>query len=217
MLHRRSHVNLVAADLAATGIAVLPGFVRPDEVRRLRRAARLVEGWHAAGVGRAEGRIAAPEIRGDHIAWLEPEIAGALGRWLARLDRMRVAINRRTFAGLYEWEGHVAHYPPGAGYHRHRDRFRDQPGRVVSTVLYLNEDWTEPDGGQLRVWSDRSTFSDIEPLGGTLVAFWSEDVEHAVLPTTADRWAITGWFRVRPALMTGHQTSAMFGGARPGA
>lgn len=137
-------------------------------------------------------------MRGDRIAWLDPEVRGALGRWTQRLDRMRSAINRRTFAGLFEWEGHVAHYGPGAGYPRHVDRFADHPGRVVSTVLYLNEAWTPADGGVLRLWPDDSgPPSDVAPIGGTFVAFWSAEVPHAVLPTLADRWTITGWFRTR--------------------
>lgn len=42
--------------------------------------------------------------------------------------------------------------PTGAFYRRHLDRFRDDDRRMVSAVLYLNEDWQPQDGGQLRMF-----------------------------------------------------------------
>lgn len=197
---RSPRVGDVARELAADGLSVTPGFVRPDEVRRLRGAAQRLDALGAmrpAGIGRTNGRVQRADVRSDRIYWLEPDVRGALRRWTQRLERLRLDINRRTFAGLYEWEGHTAIYGPGAGYARHLDRFRDHPGRVVSTILYLNDGWLPGHGGELRVWLADDTFVDIPPLGGTLVTFWSAELEHAVLPTNVDRWTVTGWFRTR--------------------
>src|SRR4030095_5971765 len=100
-------------------------------------------------------------------------------RWL---DAWRIACNRELTLGLVDFEGHYAIYPPGAGYARHRDRFRDEDARVLSIVLYLNEAWGADDGGELRLFIADETSLDISPQGGTLVAFLSDRFDHAVLP-----------------------------------
>lgn len=199
----RLTVHRVAAELASDGVSVVPGFVRADEVQRLRRAierADAADAMRSARIGAGGHAIERGEIRGDRIAWIdEVTVRGAVCRYTDRLERLRLAINRRTMAGLFEWEGHLAIYPPGAGYARHRDRFRHDAARVVTTVLYLNPAWQPGHGGELRIWlvgaDDR--FVDVPPLAGTLVTFWSADIDHAVLPTSVDRYTITGWFRTR--------------------
>jgi len=42
---------------------------------------------------------------------------------------------------------------------------------------------------------------DIEPVGGRLVVFLSDRVEHEVLPTSATRRAATAWFRGPDAVL----------------
>lgn len=90
--------------------------------------------------------------------------------------------------------------------------------RKISLLLYLNDEtWdVEKDGGVLRAYlsqqshqsnttkkrkrdSDgldegRDSIQDIVPRGGTLVLFDSASVEHEVLPTHRERWAVVGWF-----------------------
>ena len=195
-----------AADLlVADGFCVLPNFVRPAEVVALQRRLRQWDHAHLlrpAQTGRGAKRLLNPDTRGDRIVWLnDVDLAGPARRWNHRLDILRTAINRRTFAGLVEWEGHAACYGPGAGFEPHRDRFKDNSERVVSTILYLNDaDWADSDGGQLRLWTTETEFVDIVPRGGTFVAFWSDGPLHAVLPATRERWSITGWFRTRGAV-----------------
>ena len=103
---------------------------------------------------------------------------------------------------IAEVEAHYACYPPGAGYLRHVDRFRDDAARVISLVLYLNDDWRDGDGGALRIYATRDareSACDLAPRGGTLVAMRSEAIPHEVLPAIAERWSISGWLRRRPA------------------
>ena len=93
--------------------------------------------------------------------------------------------------------------------------------RKVSLLLYLNNDtWdAKKDGGVLRAYirppqmqqqqqgtvrkrkrssidgkESAITHQDIIPKGGTLVLFDSASVEHEVLPTDRERWAVVGWF-----------------------
>ena len=76
-------------------------------------------------------------------------------------------------------------------------RLSDYRQRVTTVILYLNKpDRQESDGGMLRCWAnpkDREESFDIVPKGGTLVIFQSDLVEHMVLPSTVDRYALTNW------------------------
>jgi SM-20-related protein len=117
------------------------------------------------------------------------------------MERLRLALNRRLYLGLFGFEAHLACYAPGARYEAHVDRFRSAPQRAVSTTLYLNEGWTAEDGGELRLYlgtNADSPFVDVAPLAGTLVVFASERFLHAVLPARRERLSITGWFTRRP-------------------
>jgi SM-20-related protein len=150
-----------------------------------------------AAVGREAGRSLRGELRGDRTLWLDDAACGAPARGLLEaLDALRIGLNQRLFLGLAELEAHYALYPPGAGYVRHRDRFRDSDARRVSWVTYLNADWHEADGGALRLWpDDGGAPTDLLPVGGS-VCFLSER-EHAVLPAQRERLSIAGWFRLR--------------------
>lgn len=50
------------------------------------------------------------------------------------------------------------------------------------------------DGGRLRVYGGGSHV-DVDPGGGTLVCFLSEEKEHEVLPSHAPRISFAGWFK----------------------
>jgi SM-20-related protein len=137
-------------------------------------------------------------VRGDFIAWLsEPEL-DAEQVLLGRLEALRVAMNRGLMAGLEDFQGHFALYPPGAAYARHNDRLAGTDVRAISVALYLNEDWTAKDGGVLRLYTGGDSFEDVLPVGGRLVAFLSDRFEHEVLPAQRDRLSFTGWYRRRP-------------------
>jgi len=64
--------------------------------------------------------------------------------------------------------------------------------------VYLNDAWGDGDGGALRLHLDDGA-RDVAPVGGTLVAFLSDRVEHEVLPAKRERLAVTGWYRKRTA------------------
>lgn len=185
-----------------------------EDVSRLQREGALAP----AAVGRGEGRGLHASIRGDSTLWLDDPRCGAPARaFLARMDTVRIALNRALFLGLDEFEAHYAVYPPGHGYARHRDRFRDSDARVVTWVSYLNDDWGADDGGELRLYPfddvaehgptddddgmDRDAAAgagkplDVAPLRGSL-CFLSE-IEHEVLPARRPRLSIAGWFRRR--------------------
>jgi SM-20-related protein len=190
--------DAVADALHAHGACRLPAF--PDaamthalreDLQRLRASGALAP----AAVGRGAGRDRRAEIRGDATLWLDDPLAGTIAAdYLARLDALRIALNRRLYLGIDETEAHYAAYPPGAYYAKHRDRFRDDDARVLSLVTYLNPDWRDEDGGVLRLSFDGGDV-DIVPRTGS-VCFLSE-LEHEVLPATRERCSIAAWMRRR--------------------
>lgn len=96
--------------------------------------------------------------------------------------------------GLTKFDGHYAIYPKGTGYVRHLDNVKGSNRRMVSFILYLNRNWSGPDGGQLRVFDDEQGHQDIDPVGGTMVCFLSRESEHQVLQSHSDRFSFAGWF-----------------------
>lgn len=198
--------NLVAEDLYQSGYSVVSDAIDGELALELAREAKTLwdaDQYRAARIGSGDNLHLAPEIRSDRVLWIDetlPTLAQA--EYLEFLDTVRVAINRRTYLGLYEWEGHLAVYPPGSRYRQHLDVFANARARQISTILYLNDAWQPGDGGELRIWTDpalpQGPFVDIEPRFGTLVSFLSEDYFHEVLPTRIERFSVTGWFRVRP-------------------
>jgi len=188
-------------DLAGRGWHVRPGFLEAPTLAMLRavcRARHAAGAFHRAGVSAGAARVV-NELRRDAIQWLEPgdlEVAP----YLDAMEGLRRAVNRELYLGLDHLEAHFAVYPPGGHYARHLDRFRDDDRRTLTAIVYLNEDWTEEDGGLLRFWTDAAGTGealDILPAGGTLVTFLSDRFWHAVLPARRERMALTGWFKRR--------------------
>lgn len=194
-------LDRIAEGLGGGGYAVVPAYIDPTLVRRLRERARAFDAAGAfadARVGRGAASVRRADIRGDRIRWLDEGDADAAERGLREaLEPVRAAANRTLALGAFDVELHYAVYPPGAGYARHVDAFRDDDARVLSCVVYLNEDWRTADGGALRLWRADGSALEVEPRGGTLAVFLADRVEHEVLPALRERWSVTGWFRRR--------------------
>lgn len=196
-------LDVILGDLADKGWCVLTDLLEPETVAELRAEClrRESEGaFHRAGVGSGRPEVIS-EIRGDAILWLEPDDPNpAVRRYMAATELLRERVNREFFLGLNELESHFAAYPSGAYYKKHLDRFRDDDRRALTCIVYLNDNWTAGDGGQLRFWPDPSGEGesiDIVPAGGTVVIFLSELFWHEVLPAHRQRLALTGWFKRR--------------------
>lgn len=188
----------VFANLDRQSFVVIDDAFDPQTIASLRALAVSMAGtMRDAGVGRGTATMA-KSIRSDRIVWLESsEVLPPVRAYFERIHEFRIAINRQYFLGADEIEAHFSHYPPGAHYSRHLDRFRDDDARVISTVLYLNPDWTPGDGGELRLYPVDAERIDIEPIAGRLILFLSAELEHEVLPTRVDRYSIAGWMRRR--------------------
>lgn len=195
-----SEVVEIVSALRGEGWCLRQQWLAPDLCAVLREdLLRRVGAMVPAAVGRGGERRQADVERGDRTLWLDGEDA-AQRRLLEQMSALRLALNRELLLGLFDYEAHYAHYPPGAFYRRHLDTFRErperqQPRRVLSTVFYLNDGWQEEDGGELVLWRGDCELARIAPCCGTAVFFLSDEFPHEVLPAAADRHSIAGWFR----------------------
>jgi SM-20-related protein len=145
-----------------------------------------------AGIGNRRSLQIEETVRGDYIQWLDRSSPTAAKVYLDRLYDLIAFLNRNLFLSLKDVEAHLTVYPAGSFYKRHLDQFKQDDHRKLSVICYLNKNWKEENGGQLRMYlTDRSL--DVLPIAGRMVCFRSDQIEHEVLPATRDRLSITGW------------------------
>lgn len=195
------HLLPVADCLAVHGWSVTESGLPVETLGELEQYCRSLwntEALKPAAIGPAGVQQVVPEIRGDHIRWLDDCPPSAAHRmYIEAMAGLQSTLNCTLFLGLDSYETHYALYPPGAGYRKHLDRFKDSPLRTVSVVLYLNSRWQPGDGGELRLHLPEGG-RDVEPRAGTLAVFMSDRIVHEVLPAQRDRASLVGWFRRRP-------------------
>lgn len=204
ILERQSTLNEAATALRERGWWVGDEAMDGDLVNALLESLtrlRSAEALHHAGVGREGHFRVEKNIRGDRIHWLNRQDA-AQARYLDQMEALRLMLNSALFLGLFEFEAHFAHYPPGAFYRRHLDSFVGAANRVLSTVSYLNTDWQPGDGGELLLYGQASdeVVARVKPRVGTLAIFLSEEIPHEVLPARRDRYSIAGWYRINASV-----------------
>lgn len=193
----------IACTLAEQGWCVSPSFLPPQLVAQIRK--ELYSQWQdgefrQAGVGRGSSFEVNTAIRNDHVKWLGDDTSASQQRYLDALEQLRLAINRVMSLGLFDFECHQSIYPPGSYYRKHLDQFRGIGLRTVTSILYLNDNWQDSDGGQLRLYTnphDDNEYQLIQPHGGQLVTFLSARFPHEVLLAHRERMSITGWFSKR--------------------
>jgi SM-20-related protein len=195
---RTEQATLAAGVVALhdVGFAVMPDLVGGVALHALRAELTRLDAAGAltsASIGNAAAR---PEtiVRGDRTAWLAAASElPAENELRALIEELRLAFNASLYLGLFRFDGHYALYPTGATYARHVDRFANDDRRAVSIIVYLNDDWQRSDGGALRLHLANGTIHDVLPIGGTVVAFLSDEFPHEVLAATRPRLAIAGW------------------------
>ena len=189
----------IAAQLCERDYLVIPDAITTDAVAALRDELlqfREQGRLQPASVGHGNSRQLATQTRSDLTCWLNGETPVQQG-WLSAMEELREAVNQQLMLGLVEYECHYACYPPGSFYRRHVDAFRGNNARQVSTVLYLNPNWSPTDGGQLCLYREQELLETVLPHAGTLVVFLTEYVPHEVLVANRERLSIAGWLRRR--------------------
>ena len=177
-----------------------------DEAHQLYESGAL----QSADIGKEQEKQSDHTIRKTQIFWFQPEQLSAVQqRFYDKLHEIRNELNRTCYLSLVDMEFHYALYPSGSFYVRHLDQFRSDNRRLISVLLYLNEDWKEEDGGTLRLYLEQPEQGhiDIMPEAGNFVMFRSSELEHEVLPTQRTRYAVVGWMKTHA---TGFQLSSQF-------
>lgn len=191
-----SQFDSIADNLSEHGYALADQFLSQKEVRdilELDHFSKGTEQFKKAAIGKNHGLQINEAIRGDYIQWLNKNTSPpAVKLYLDRLQNLLGFLNQSLFLSLKDFEVHMTIYPVGSFYKRHLDQFKKDDHRKLSVICYLNQDWKEEHGGQLRMHLGENSI-DILPLGGRLVCFRSDKIEHEVLPATRERLSLTGW------------------------
>jgi len=185
--------------LGTAGFVVGHGFLGPALASKAHAAAleQVAEGTlHRAGIRRGSDHTLNDDIRGDSITWLDETCDGVMKEVWLRFDALRLQLNELAYLGLRRTELQLAHYPSsGAGYQRHLDSFPGADNRRMTAIVYLNPGWQPEHGGRLKLFVEPE--QQLDPTLDTFVVFRSELIEHEVLPSYADRLAVTAWYSAR--------------------
>lgn len=147
-----------------------------------------------AGIGKGVSNIINEAIRSDSISWIDQgESHPAVMHYFCQVEALRQLLNREFYLGLNGFEGHFSRYPQGAFYKPHYDSFANDKRRAVTVIFYINQNWRPEHGGQLCLHLPEGK-KIIEPVAGSMICFLSEQILHEVLPTQAERMALTGWY-----------------------
>jgi SM-20-related protein len=184
----------IADGLASQGYACVDHFLTHEQVLAITSSDEFGDPllqFKKAGTG--HDKQISESVRGDYIQWIDRSNASpGLNVFLERASELITFVNRSLFLSIRDYELHKTVYPAGSYYKRHLDQFKSADRRKLSVICYLNNDWSEEFGGQLRIYLPEA--KDIFPVGGRLVCFRSDMIEHEVLPATRNRLSLTGWF-----------------------
>lgn len=188
--------DTIADELAERSYAIADQFLSQTEARAIANLDVFqngIEQFKKAGIGQQKQHQINEAIRGDYIRWVDKTSAPAdLAVYLGKVAELMQYLNQTLFLSLKDYEIHMTVYPVGSHYKRHLDQFKKDDHRKLSIICYLNDDWKEEHGGQLRIHLPEGPL-DILPVAGRMVCFRSDLLEHEVLPATRERLSLTGW------------------------
>ena len=188
-------LNLAIDHLSDSGFFIWDDFVSQESVKELVSIAdedRELGVFKKAGIGKQAFFQLDKSIRGDLIQWLDKNNKHEIVQeFLEKIELLKRKLNESCYLGLKDFEMHFAIYPENTFYKKHIDRFQQNAHRVISFVLYLNENWRMGHGGELALYLD-GHIEKVQPLAGRLLLFRSE-LEHEVLLSLKKRYSITGW------------------------
>jgi len=201
-MHSERDWEAWADALADCEYVVIDGYL-PDDLLALLEGffQQHQDALQQAKVGALGERQEALNVRSDLTYWLDRERDKVLAPLFAWIESSLHHWNRLLYLSLSGYEFHLAYYPTGGHYRKHLDQFRGRNNRLISCVLYLNENWKVGDGGELQLYdtSGEVPTHRIEPLRNRMVFFRSDTVWHEVLPAHAPRKSLTGWLLYQPS------------------
>lgn len=155
-----------------------------------------------AGIGSLTTYQINENVRSDEIVWLDRnECSEQIANYFRFIQEELIPkLNRNLFLSIKDFEFMLAYYPPGGFYKKHLDQFKDRNNRLLSMVIYMNDNWQKGDGGELEIFTNDEPSQSVivEPIGNRLVLFNSATIWHQVLPANKGRKSITGWLLKMP-------------------
>ena len=189
--------------LAVNDFLVIDDFLESELLNLVRKEFIELEHknrFNYAAVGNNENEQIIHEIRSDLIHWVEKDDGIIQSKLHELFDEFRLLLNRYCYLSLSDFEFHFAKYPVGSFYKKHLDQFNNRSNRLISVVLYLNDNWKDGDGGELKVYPNNSKKPElIAPISNRLVVFKSDCLPHEVLVSKFERRSVTGWMLHQPA------------------
>jgi SM-20-related protein len=188
--------DIIAEDLITQGYSVQHNLLSPSVCEALYRAATAVPGHQLAQATVGQDKQRHTSIRRDRILWLDhthPQFSSYLD-WMAQT---KLLLARRLMIALTDFECHLARYGAGDYYQKHKDAFRNDDSRLITSVFYLNPDWHDDDGGELLMYdeSGKEVLLKLAPTMGTHIFFMSARFPHEVLPAKRNRYSLTTWIK----------------------
>ena len=189
--------------LEKQGFIVIDDFLNPDVLRGLKAKLKSFQEqgrFKKSKIGDRFDQTLNTAIRNDEIAWLskEDESNESLSPFFDQIKELQISYRDFFRVSIRDYEFHFAHYAKGSFYAKHLDQFNARSNRMLSIILYLNENWQDEDGGHLRVYAGED-YKDISPIGGRLVMLLSHAVEHEVMMAHRSRYSLTGWLLRHPS------------------
>lgn len=132
----------------------------------------------AAKIGPAEKETKITEIRSDFICWIDKSNDIELQPFFNFIKELIAQVSQYLFLSLQGFEFHLAKYPKGGFYKPHYDQFKSRNNRILSLVIYLNDDWQEGDGGELKLHTPNEYI--LKPIRNRAILFRSDTVLHEV-------------------------------------
>ncbi len=198
--------QVISDGIIEKGYAVVDDLLSEDQldniVNRFEELQQEDE-FSKAGIGKQIHYTIDKTVRGDFIRWIDPKDENApVFKLYEYINELIIHLNRTCYLGIKDYETHYAFYPEGRGYKMHRDRFKNNPHRIVSFVFYLNKNWQQGDGGELVLFDEeKNEIENIAPKANRLAVFLSETL-HEVKNCNNERRSITGWLLDVPTKLT---------------
>jgi len=153
--------------------------------------------FHRAGLGSSK-HLLDTSIRGDFTYWIDVMRDSELSEIFQLIEETISIFNKYCYLSLSGYEFHLAHYPAGTFYKKHLDQFKDRNNRMISMIIYLNENWKKGDGGELKIFRHDKEIL-VDPISRRCAIFKSADVPHEVMATNVGRFSLTGWLLYQPS------------------
>lgn len=187
-------------ELAEQNYVVIDDFINNNLYKEIKNfLLEKIDAFDQAGIGALHQNTIKKTIRGDKTYWLNRQRDAELKDFWELLAETKSTLNRYCYLSLSGEEFHLAHYPSGGYYVRHLDQFDGRNNRMISMIIYLNENWEPENGGQLEILDKNRELQLIDPIAKRCVLFKSDKVPHAVLESFKDRYSLTGWLLYQPA------------------